>query len=234
MLKRIIILVGALSALLNAEAFNLDEGKSKISLTLDRANVLNFPFSVKQANIAAENQDDYSITSINNSIIIIPTGDVNDLSDLVVTSSDRNTFIITVKNSGTENVFNFTYNGESSFQKRKTSKFETNKIDADIKKLIKAVLNDRTIPGYSRVLINKKFDVKNMTMQKNYIYNGSKYRVEEWFVKNITRSNLFIDEATFYTKGILAINLEQRELSPGEVIKMIFILNKTELANKGD
>ena len=73
-----------------------------------------------------------------------------------------------------------------------------------------------------------------MTLQKNYIYNGSKYRVEEWFIKNTTNSKLFIDEATFYTKGVLAINLEQRELNPREVIKMILILNKTELAKKGD
>ncbi|HIP33403.1 MAG TPA: hypothetical protein EYG89_01425 [Bacteroidia bacterium] len=233
MIKKILIMAIIFSSLSNA-AYNLDEGKSKIYLKLDRANVLNFPFAVKKANIAAENQDDYTIESINNSIIIIPTGDKDDLSDLVVTSADKNTFIISVENSGSKNVFNFTYNGESSFQKSKTSKFETNKIDADIKKLIKSVLNKGVIPGYSRVLINKKFNVKNMTLQKNYIYNGSKYRVEEWFIKNTTSSKLFIDEATFYTKGILAINLEQRELNPREVIKMIFILNKADLEKEGE
>ena len=229
-LIKIITMIGVFPALLFSSAINLDNGKGLIELKLDRANVLNFPFIVKEATVAAENMDNYQIKSTNNSIIVIPTGTNTDLSDLIVTSSEKNTFIITLKNTGNSQVFNFTYNGESSFNKSKTSKFESNKLDKDVKKIIKSVLVKGTIPGYSRVLINKKFDVKNMTLQKNYIYNGSKYRVEEWYIRNNLKTKLFIDEATFYTKGIIAINLEQRELQPKEVIKMIMIVNKIELS----
>ena len=232
MKKTVIISAIMSSILMGGGAVNLDDGQGNAQLKLDRANVLNFPFIVKSASVASENQDEYQVKSINNTIVVIPTGELRDVSDLIVTSSDRETFIISLSNQGSEQVFNFTYGGFSSLNKHKTSKFESNKLDSDIVKLMKSVLVKEHIQGYTKVLINKKVSVKNMELQKNNIYNGSKYRVEEWFIKNTSGKQLIIDEATFYTKGILAINLEQRRLAPDEVIKMVLVLNKIELKEK--
>ena len=213
-------------------AVNIDSGKANISIIKDRANVLNFPFLIDDAKIATEDEGNYEIKAKRNSLVIIPTGAKNDRADLIVWSADQNTFVISLKNNGKQQVFDFTYNGEASFKNAKTASYETGKIDADIKKIIKAVKLKNNISGYSKVKIKRQFKTKTMLMQKDYIYNGSKYRVEEWYIKNRTPKKLFLDEATFYTKGIIAIDFEQREVKPRETIKMILIINKASLTSK--
>ena len=213
-------------------AVNIDEGKANISIVKDRANVLNFPFLIDDAKIATEDEGNYEIKAKKNSLVIIPTGNKNDKADLIVWSGEQNTFIISLTNNGKKQITDFTYNGVGSFKTAKTAAYETGRIDADIKKIIKTVKLKNNISGYSKVKIKRQFKTKTMLMQKDYIYNGSKYRVEEWYIKNRTPKKLFLDEATFYTKGIIAIDFEQRELKPRETIKMILIVNKASLTEE--
>lgn len=220
------------SAILTASLFgavNIDDGKASIALVKDRANVLKFPFLIDDAKIATEEEGNYEIKAKKNSIVIIPTGGPADSADLIVWSADNDTFVISTVNNGKNQIFDFTYNGKSALKSSKTVAYESGKIDNDIKKLIKDVKSSSKINGYSKVKIKRQFKTENMLMQKDYIHNGSKYRVEEWYIKNTTADKLFLDEATFYTKGIIAIDFEQRELKPNETIKMVLIINKVSL-----
>ena len=210
-------------------AVNLDSGKATISLQKDRANVLKFPFLIDDAKIATEDDSNYEIKAKQNSLVIIPTGNSKDKADLIVWSADQETFIISLRNNGKRQIFDFTYNGETSFKNSKAAAFETGRIDADIKKLIKEVKLNNRIKGYSKVKIRRQFKTQTMLLQKNNIFTGAKYRVEEWYVENRLSRTLFLDEATFYTKGIIAIDFDQRELKPHETTKMILIVNKIEL-----
>jgi len=213
-------------------AVNIDSGKGSIKLSLDRGNVLKFPFLIDDAKIATSDKDNYELVVKKNSLTIIPSGKRKDKADLIIWTGDDDTFIITLKNNGNKQVFDFTYNGETGFRNAKSSAFETGRIDSDIKKIIKSVKLKSKIAGYSKVKIKRQFNTPTMLMQKDYIYNGGKYRVEEWYIKNRTTRQLFLDEATFYTKGIIAIDFEQRELQPRETIKMIIIVNKSSLVEE--
>lgn len=230
-MKKVLILLTMLLISANG-AINIDSGKAKVSIMKDRANVLIFPFLIDDAKIATEFNDNYQIKAKKDSLVIIPTGDKGDKADLIVWSVNHDTFIINLKNNGNKQMFNFTYNGETGYKSRKAMKFETGRIDSDIKKIIKSLRTKDVIPGYSKVKVKRQFRTNRLLMQKDYIYDGSKYRAESWFVKNTTSGTVFLDEATMYTKGIIAIDFEQRELKQRETTRMILIINKSSLETK--
>ena len=227
-MKKVFILAITMFISANA-AINIDSGKAKVSLMKDRANVLIFPFLIDDAKIATEYNDNYQIKAKKDSLVIIPTGKKSDKADLIVWSVSHDTFIINLKNNGKKQMFNFTYNGETGYKTRTAMQFETGKIDSDIKKIIKNIRIKGVVPGYSKIKVKRQFRTNRLLMQKDLIYDGAKYRAESWFVKNTTSSTVFLDEASMYTKGIIAIDFEQRELKPRETTRMILIINKSSL-----
>lgn len=230
-MKKIFILLTTLLISANA-AINIDSGRAKVSIMKDRANVLIFPFLIDDAKIATEFNDNYQIKAKKDSLVIIPTGKKDDKADLIVWSVNHDTFIINLKNNGKKQMFNFTYNGETGYKNRKAMKYETGKIDSDIKNIIKSLKIKGIIPGYSKIKVKRQFRTNRTLMQKDFIYDGSKYRVESWFIKNTTNGTIFLDEGAMYTKGIIAIDFEQRELRPRETTNMILIINKASLEVK--
>jgi len=230
-MKRLIV-TAALAATSLFGAINLDNLKAEVHLKNNRANILLFPFIVDDSKLAAAD-DNFIIKAKNNTVAVIPTGTDKDQADLLVWSPENKAFIVTLYTDGKDQVFQFTYNGVTGHKNAATARFETGAIENDIKSLIKNVRLKQNIPGYTKVKIKRQFKTKSMLMQKDYIYDGAKYRVEEWYIKNITKRTLFLDEATFYTKGIIAINFDQRELRPRETTKMVLIINKASLEDQG-
>jgi len=230
-MKKVLLVLTTLLMTANA-AINIDSGKAKVSIMKDRANVLIFPFLIDDAKIATEFNDNYQIKAKKDSLVIIPTGKKDDKADLIVWSVNHDTFIINLKNNGKKQMFNFTYNGETGYKSRKAIKFESGSVDKDIKKIIKAVKTKGSIPGYSKIKVKRQFRTPKFLMQKDHIFDGARYRVESWFVKNTTSSTQFLDESTIYTKGIIGIDFQQREIRPRETIRMILIVNKSSLEKK--
>ena len=88
------------------------------------------------------------------------------------------------------------------------------------------------IPGYTKVEVKKQFLTPDLEMQKEFFYDGGKYRVETWFLKNTTDQLLTLDFTNFYTDGVLAMAFEINKLEPGQVGKMWMIINKSTIADR--
>lgn len=95
-----------------------------------------------------------------------------------------------------ERIFNLT-TSKVQTQNAETAKFESGKIDADMKKLLKsAIFLEEPIGGYKKMEIGRQFHTKDLLMQKEYLLDGGKYRVEKWYLKNKTMDKLVLDKLT--------------------------------------
>lgn len=219
---------------LNASAVqtvNIDSGLVEASLINNKANVLTFPFIVEDAKIATAIQEDFQIKAKKDSIVIIPTATApSTIADLIVWSADGYTYLIKLDINGKDQVFNFTSNRVQP-QTPETIEFESGKIDEDIKKLLKTAMLDKNIPGYKKTKVKRQFVTPDLLMQKEYIFDGSKYRVEKWFLKNETSNSIKLDEGNIYTKGILAIAFESQTIPANKIGTMFLIIDKASVQN---
>jgi len=208
---------------------NIDEGLVNVSIKNNKANILTFPFIVSEAKIATNNPQTFQIKAKGDSIVIIPTATVPSArADLIVWSKDGYTYLLKIDIKGKDQYWNFTSNRihRTNF---KAMQFETGRIDSDIKKLFKRAILNKNIPGYKKVKVKRKFMTPDLEMQKDYIFDGAKYRVEKWFLKNRTDHAIALDEGNIYTKGILAIAFESRTIPPHKIGTMYLIVNKATI-----
>jgi len=214
---------------------NIDSGVVKVSIKNNKANVLNFPFIVEEAKIATSSPKSFQIKAKKDSIVIIATATVpSTRADLIIWSQDGYTYLLKLDIKGLDQSWNFTSNRVHPTTK-KTIKFESGKIDNDVKKLIKKAMLKKNIPGYKKVKVKRQFDTADLLMQKDYIFDGSKYRIEKWFLKNKTNYPIKLDEGNIYTKGILAIAFESRTIPPHKIGTMYLLVNKATIkATRGE
>jgi len=232
-LKQIItaIMVVAVSAtfLSGKRVKNIDSGVVAISVKNNQANVLTFPFLIKNVQLISNRSDAFTVKVKGNSITLVPKAESKDIkADLVILSRDNYSYLVKINLRGLDEFWEFTSNRVKPFT-RSSLKFETGNVDSDVKKLISMVENKHNIPGYKKTEVHRKFYSGNLTMEKAWLYDGSRYRVEEWYLQNTSRHPITLDEGSFYTKGILAISFEKRHLAPYEIVKMYMIVNKSSL-----
>jgi hypothetical protein len=233
--KKIIVMAAILPIALFAKTINLDQEDIRVELKNNAMNLMVFPFVIHEAKLSTETPEDFQVTSKNTSLIILPTASLLEQeADLIVWSAAGDAFLVKVNANGKEQKFTFASNKAEKSTPLAAKKFETGKIEKDIKKLIKkAVLGDK-IPGYKRVDVKRIFETPDLTMQKEYFYDGGKYRVETWFLENKTNDLLTLDYENFYTNGILSIAFEKKKLSPGQVGQMWLIVNKSTIVERMD
>ena len=228
-MKRIISMFLATSSIIFATTVkNIDSGEIKINIADNQANILNFPFLISKAKLVTEDSDKFNVKVERTSVVVVAANGKHSEADLLVWSNDHYPYLIKMKPKGKEQFWNFTSNRVQPL-KKENYKFEVGSIDSSIKKLIKTAMNKDNIPGYSRVKVKRIFNTRDILMQKDTMYNGSKYRVEKWYLKNKKGYPIKLDEADFYTKGILAIAFSERTLLPHATGLMYLVINKASL-----
>lgn len=214
-----------------SKTISLDKDVINVSLKNNSMNLLVFPFVVQDAKLTTDSPDDFQVKAKNTTVMILPTMlNVEKESDLIVWSSLGDAYILRI-NGKNDSEQKFTFS--SNYVTKKNSqikKFESGKIEQDIKNLIKKVVNEEPISGYKKIDVKKMFETEDLLMQKEYFYDGGKYRVETWYLENKTNDILSLDYENFYTNGILAISFESRTLQPGQIGKMWLIINKATVA----
>jgi len=216
-----------------AQTLSLDKDLVEIHLKNNAINLLNFPFVIQDAKISTETPEDFSVTAKNTTLVILPTASaLEEEADLVVWSTKGNAFLIKLNATGKEQKFTLSSNQVEKVTPLAAKRFETGRIERDIKKIMKKVILGEKVPGYKKVEVKKGFDTPDLYMQKQFFYDGGKYRVEEWFLKNKTLDKLVLDYENFYTNGILAISFEKRNLLPGQIGKMWIIVNKATIIDR--
>lgn len=238
MIYKNLLKIGILTTLISSISFgvetkDIDNGFVSVKLSNNTANVLNFPFKVKKANIVSQVPENFQTKSEGSAIIVMPTTvKQNESADLIVTSKDDYTFIINLQTGNSERVFNFTTNKVST-PTVEQEKFESGKIDNDMKQLLKSAILEKKIPGYKKMEVKRIFNTDELVMQKDYILDGGKYRVEKWFLKNKSLTDtLILDEGNFYTNGILAIAFEMPKIPADSIVSMWLVINKSSFVDK--
>lgn len=223
----------AVSTLFAVQVRSIDSGVVNVSLKNNKANILNFPFIVSNAQIATSNPNAFKIKAENDSIVVIPTATVpSTRADLIVWSQDGYTYLLKINIKGKSQVWDFTSNRVDA-PTNQTIKYESGSIDSDVRNLIKTVMLKNNIPGYKKVKVKRQFETPDLLMQKDYIFNGSRYRVEKWFLKNKTGYPIELDEGNIYTRGILAIAFKPRTIPPHEIGIMYLVIDKASIEKKG-
>jgi hypothetical protein len=212
---------------------NLDSKKTHISMTNGVANVLLFPFVVTKASMATKSPSDYTISTKDRGVVVIPqVADIDKdktiKTQLIVWDEEGIIYLIDIDLNGRDNYFEFT-TSEFKNNDPRASRFETGRIDKDVKRLIYLASNNKKIPGYVKTVIKKDLWTKELMLRKHTIWDGKKYRLELWHIKNLTHSAITLDESNFYTKGILAISFTARTINPSETTAMYIVVNKSDL-----
>jgi len=236
-LKKILILLLGATIALSAKTINLDKENISLSLKNNSMNVLNFPFIVQKANLSTENPESFNVSSRNKTVVIVPTTlSDKEKGDLLVWSATGNAYLIKIKTGSRNQTFNFVTNfglvSGKGGRNLEAAKYETGQVERDIKKIIKKLANGEKIPGYRKQKVKKYFSTPDLKLQKEFYYDGGKYRAEQWYVKNKTRSTISLKYDTFRTNGVIGISFLKRTLKPGQVTKMWLIIDKNTISQR--
>jgi len=234
-LKKIIMACLSVPLLLNAGTISLDKEKIILNLKNNSTNVIKFPFVVQKASLTTETPNDFSVSSKNRTVVVIPTAEYpeSESGDLLIWSTEGDPYLLKIKAGGQdEQLFTMVSNKITTRPTSKAAQFETGRIDTDIKRLIKKVVSGEKISGYKKVDIKRTFKSRDLEMQKEFFYDGGKYRVEQWYIKNISNDTLLLDYENFYTKGVLAIAFEVKKIGPNQISKAWLVVNKSTIFNE--
>ena len=232
---KILAAIICLSGAIYAKTISLDAGGSiHVNLQNNKMNLLKFPFIIQSAQLSTETPESFQVTSKNMSLIILPTTlEPDETADVVLFSLTGEPYLLKITATGDEQQFVFTSNKViNESPTREAKQFETNRIERDITNIMKKAAAGEPIPGYTKVEVKKQFLTPDLEMQKEFFYDGGKYRVETWFLKNTTNQLLTLDFTNFYTDGVLAMSFEVNKLEPGQVGKMWMIINKSTIADR--
>lgn len=228
-----LMFVALVPILLFSKTVNLDQEIVKVELKNNSLNLLTFPFVIQEAKLSSETPENYSITSKNTSLAILPNSTIpEENADLLIWSAMGDAYLIKINSNGKDQQIVFSSNKVEKNAPVEAKKFETGQIEKDVKRLVKLAVLDNGVPGYKKVDVKRIFETPDLTMQKEKFYDGGKYRVESWFLFNKTNDILSLDYENFYTNGILSIAFEKRKLEPGQVGKMWLIVNKSTISDK--
>lgn len=217
-----------------SKTINLDKEDININLVNNKMNLLVFPFIVHDAKLSTEAPEEFQVQTKNTTVMIVPSMLNNKKeSDLLVWSTTGDAFLLKIDAKGIDDQ-KFTFSSSKIIAPANVAAkvFETGKIEQDIKNLIKKAVTEDKIAGYKKVDVKKMFETKDLNMQKEYFFDGGKYRVEKFYLENKTSDMLSLDYENFYTNGILAIAFEVRKLSPGQIGQMWLVVNKSTIAYK--
>jgi len=237
--KKIILILAGLSVALSAKVVNLDKENISLKLKNNSMNILTFPFIVQKANLSTENPESFNVSSRNKTVVIVPTTlSSKEVGDLLVWSATGNAYLVKIRTGSKNQTFNFVTNFGITSGKGggnlEAAKYETGQVEKDIKKIIKKMSNGEKIPGYRKQKVKKYFSTPDLKLQKEFYYDGGKYRAEQWYVKNKTRSRISLKYDTFRTNGVIAISFLKRTLNPGQVTKMWIIIDKNTISKRLD
>jgi len=231
-MKKITLLALLLPAFLFSQTISLEKDEVIVHLKNNRVNILNFPFIIHKAKLASETPEDFSTSSKNKSVVILPTAKLlGEGGDLLIWSALGDPYLIKIDAKGKKDQkFSFSLNKEAALADPRAAQFETGRIEKDLNKLLKLSVKGEPIPGYQKTDVKKAFETRDLFLQKEYFYNGGKYRVETWYIQNKISKPVTLDYANFYTDGILLTAFEKKSLEPGEVAKMWLVINKATIA----
>ncbi len=231
--KTLALMLLTLSTLFGVETKNIDSGFASVKLYNNTANLLNFPFVVKSAKVISQVPENFETKAEGSVIVVMPSTDYKtEKADLLVTSRDDYTFVIELQTGSSERIFNFT-SSKTAKASPEQQTFESGKIDNDMKKLLQSVILEKKIPGYKMMEVKRFFHTEDLLMQKEYILDGGKYRVEKWFLQNKSNyDTVVLDEGNFYTNGILAIAFETPKIEPNSITTMWLVINKSSFIDK--
>ena len=214
-----------------SKTISLDKHPIVVTLKNNEMNVLNFPFVIQDVKLASETPEDFKVIAKYKSLVITPTVvTYKEKADLLIWSATGQPFLIKLQaNAKADQVFNFVSNSYKKSLPLQAQQFETGRIEKDVRALMKRAILGEKIPGYTFVSVKRKFYTPDLILQKQYFYDGGRYRVETWYIKNRTNNTLILDYQDFYTPGILAISFESKKLKPGQIGKMWLIIDKNTI-----
>jgi hypothetical protein len=158
--KKIFLSILFILVQLNAATLDIDKENLKVNLKNNAVNLLNFPFLITSAKATTETPESFDITTKNKTVTIVLSADQVDLewADLLVWSDKGEPYLIKLLANGNEGqIFNFASNENLSSPSLKAARYETGKIESDIKKIMKKIISGEQIPGYTKVDVKKMF-----------------------------------------------------------------------------
>lgn len=230
-----ILLVGVVS--LSAKIINIDKDVINVTLKNNAMNILEFPFIVEKANLLTENPDSFNVSSRNKTVVIIPTTlEDTEKGDLLVWSALGNSYLLKISAGGDIQKFNFVSNFGTKSGKGhvnlEAARYETGQVEKDIKMIIKKLSAGEKIPGYQKQSVKKTFSTADLRLQKEFFYDGGKYRAEQWYVKNTSNGRVVLNYDTFRTNGVIGISFLKKSLNPGQITKVWLIIDKNTISNR--
>jgi len=92
-----------------------------------------------------------------------------------------------------------------------------------IRNLIVSVSKKGKIKGYSVLEGGETLKTDELELKKLRTFQGYKYSVEVWQVKNISDRALYLEEPFFYMIGMKAISIEKHNLAQGETTLLYIV-----------
>lgn len=209
-----------------------DEPK-EIKISNTKNSLLNFNFYVKSAKLIENKEKTTKLSILDKGLVLTPlTKNAN--GDIVISNDKGESYFIHFEASKhyEDVIFSFKdldYEPITSNYKKPKYNFETGKVEKDIKNIIKALMNNAKLTGFSRKSSSIKIRNPEFVMIKEARYTGAYYVVDKWYIQNTTNQELYFDEEDFYTKGIIAISITKNRLEPGETAILFSVINKASL-----
>ncbi|MHC3995639.1 hypothetical protein ACXWTF_12515 [Thiomicrolovo sp. ZZH C-3] len=125
-----------------------------------------------------------------------------------------------------ENYFNFI---DYQIDEQKAETFEQTAHEKVITLLIRAIYNDKLPSGYKRTQYSQLFDKDgDISHRLNRAFIGSRYRVDEYILKNNLQETLRLYEEMFAAENVYAVALENELLKAGEMGRVFIVRANTK------
>ncbi len=228
--NKIVLICLTAMPLLATSVKNIDTHLINLKIKNNNVNIISFPFVISDAQLITADKGDFKVIAKRDSVTIIANAlSTKEKASVVIWSEDGYNYLLNITPDGKEQYWNLTSNRVHK-SNEKAQKFETGRVDKDIKKLIKFATKGN-IPGYKKIPMNRKFNTRDFIIEKKVAFDGPKYRVEKWYLQNKRGVGIQLDYGSFYTKGIIAISFENSYVKPHKVARMYVVINKATIEN---
>lgn len=238
-MKKISILILSLFLVTSLFGSKLKITKSEvlpIKISNSQPTVVQFNFLVKKIKKIFSQKNKTQVKLLDKGVVIIPDSKKTS-GILIITNEQGTSYTITFKadkkGDSVINIDDLTY---SKYKPTKL-KLETQFVDRDVSNIITKLDNmdehHLNLPGFklqkdSYTIENKNKEYK---MTKLYRWVGSKYVVDSWIIKNLTKKPLLFRNRDFARKGIISASIQPRIILPKGTASLYLITNKATLSS---
>lgn len=146
--------------------------------------------------------------------------------ELIVWGYKKFPIILHIKVSNNKHLDNYLKFFSPETEEDKASNFESNPHEKVIQALIKSMYNNHLINGYKMELGNMKPIISyGFKLKLNRSMVGNRYKVEEWYIRNLTNKVVKLYAQMFYQSGIYGVSFENDLLQPYKATR-VFIVRK--------